>query len=148
MVCCSAGNYINPAQVFNISFCKLNTAHIYWAAFFWNTSLNQLLNYFWLFVYFFNHEMLITAFFGSVNVPFHFVNFFFYFVFVIIKYFYTVSLNNSYFVVVKEINISCMMKYSRYIRRNKIFALAFSYYKRTILSCCYKCIRIITAKYA
>ena len=145
MISCTASHNIYSCKFLYIFFFELNATHIYAGSVFRHTSFNKLLYYSRLFVYFFNHKMLVSAFFSCIYIPFYLINISVYFFFAAVVYLYAVSFYYSYFIVIKEIYISCVMKNSRYIRCYEVLAFTLSYYKGCIFSCGYNGIRIITA---
>ena len=84
---------------------------------------------------FFHHKMLISTFFCCLGIPFNLYKFFFYLITIkVIKCYITIC-KTSNLHIANIIYISCIIKYSWYIRANIAVAITDTKYHWTVFSC-------------
>ena len=133
MVGRAAGNYIHLLDIFHILVRESDAFKAYISI--CKNRIDSILYHLWLFVYFFEHKMLISAFFCSFCVPLDSFHFF--------LYLFAIEIVESNCALCKFcklhiayiVDISCILKYCRDVRGEVAFAASNAYYHRAVFSC-------------
>ena len=141
MISRAAGNNKNFFQIFNLLIRHTKFMNKYVVFLYpWENGIPYSL---WLFMNFFHHKMLVTAFFCCRYIPLNFCYFFFNDIQVLIINCHVVPGQFDNLTIFKNINLSCMFQYGRNIRGDIIPLFGKSDNERTVFFYCNDLVRII-----